>query len=203
MSVERFDHEAMLVHKHLMNKVQNGSKEEAIEAFGELYKLTYNYVKVTVFTGLPRRMASFVHDIVSETFVNLWQSRMRYKNQYEVCSWIHTSAKLRLIDFYRKHMISRDNKNKEHVPLESIEGYKDKFSYKNEEEIFDHETKLVLRHQIDKLPEPHKTILIEHVYNQRDSFQIAKIVDYSQRSVNTYIVKAKELIISRMKDKQL
>lgn len=198
MSILRFDHESMLVHKHLMNKVQNGTIKESSDAFGELFKLTYDFTLLHARLALPNRFRGHAHDLVSTVFLGLWKSRMSYNPKYEVCNWIHGSVRRRATDFYRLNMISRDNKNKELFYLEEIEDYKNKFSYVTIEDEFDHETRLVLRNRINKLPEPHRTITIESIYNSKDSFEIAKLVSYSQRSVNMYLVKAKKILAEEL-----
>lgn len=180
--------------------------------------------------GLRKYSFDFVQDpelcdeIVSQTFINVWEKIDQYNSEYSFSTWVYAIAKNVALGIIRY--------NNQHLSLnQSIDrgtGYKDKACEKlyhgmikkervdnnliytidfeinnqpsNKNESIDHLCEHV-KEEINNLEEPYKTVIYEREVNNLQLLDIAQKLNWNLSTVKTRLSKARKDVSHNLKNK--
>jgi RNA polymerase sigma-70 factor (ECF subfamily) len=162
--------------------------------------------------GLVSFSYNYVHDIdlareiVSKTFIAIWEKIDQYNNDYNFSTWVYAIAKnealgqLRL----RSKTISRDKLSENHSKLLKI--YTPLTSV-NIEVIGPSGEKLTsvlyekTLEEIENLEEPYRTVIFEREINNKKLQDIAADLGWNLNTVKTRLRKARKNVADTLKEK--
>jgi RNA polymerase sigma-70 factor (ECF subfamily) len=161
-----------------------------------LISFTYNYV----------HDIDLAREIVSKTFIAVWEKINQYNKDYNFSTWVYAIAKNEALGQLRikSKTLSRDKLSenlsrllKVYTPLTSI----------NIEVIGPSGEKLTSAlyektlEQIEKLEEPYRTVILEREINNKRLQDIAADLDWNLNTVKTRLRKARKDVADMLKEK--
>lgn len=145
-------------------------------------------------------------DIVSQTFINIWEKINQYDCTYNFSTWAYAIAKNEALGQLR---LSKRNLSHEQLVINQskiLKLYEVPFIMDleclgpNNNEITEHLYELTLK-EIDMLEEPYKTVMFEREINKMPLQDIAVILDWNLNTVKTRLRKARQDIADSLTKK--
>jgi RNA polymerase sigma-70 factor (ECF subfamily) len=161
-----------------------------------LISFTYNYV----------HDIDLAREIVSKTFIAVWEKIDQYNKDYNFSTWVYAIAKNEALGQLRlkSKTLSRDKLSENHskllkvyTPLTSI----------NIEVIGPSGEKLTLAlyektlEEIEKLEEPYRTVILEREINNKRLQDIAADLGWNLNTVKTRLRKARKDVAEMLREK--
>lgn len=166
----------------LMNRLKPG-----------LFSYVYNFIKDKEAT----------QDILSKTFIAIWEKSNQYNDKYNFSTWAYAIAKNESLHYIRESnkTVSREmlaenhskilklNSPVDNINIELIDGDDD-----NVMNLYNETIKVI--HSLD---EPYRTVMIEREINQKKLQDIASDLDWNLSTVKTRLRKAKVDVANKIK----
>jgi len=136
-------------------------------------------------------------EIVSQTFVNIWEKINQYDKTYNFSTWVYAIAKneaLGQLRLNKRNMSEQSMQNPRFLRL-----YSNSFNMDlecigpNNEEITEHLYDLTVK-EINLLKEPYKSVMFEREINNKPLQDIAECLDWNLNTVKTRLRKARQEI---------
>jgi len=152
--------------------------------------------------GLTSYIYKYVNDIsickeiISKTFISVWEKSDQYNNEYNFSTWVYAIAKNECLGYLRLHkkIMSHEGLTENHSKLLKI--YNPIFNMDTEvigpkkDELIDYLYKKTID-EILNLAEPYKTVMIEREINQKRLQDIAADLNWNLSTVKTRLRKAR------------
>lgn len=135
------------------------------------------------------------HEIVSQTFVNIWEKINQYNRTFNFSTWAYAIAKNEALGQLR--MLRRNVSEQSITDAQYIRIYSNTFTMDlecigpNGEELTDHLYDLAIK-EIGLLEEPYKTVMLEREINKKQLQEIAEDLEMNLNTVKTRLVKARK-----------
>jgi len=149
------------------------------------------------------------NDIVSKTFITIWEKIDQYNDKYNFSTWVYTIAKNECLHYIRenKKNISHEMLTENHSKLLKLYSPVENMNI----ELINQEEDIVVTlynktvEAINELKEPYKTVMIEREINNKKLHDIANDLNWKLSTVKTRLRKAKVDIANIIKknNKQL
>jgi len=158
-----------------------------------LLSFSYNFVK-------DRDLSQ---EVVSQTFIRIWEKIEQYNTKFKFSTWVYTIAKNEALGIIRngRKNISFDKYMNNHSRLLQI--YNPVFNMNTEcigpsgeqltQELYDASISA-----INDLDEPYKTVMIEREINQKQLNDIADYLDWNLSTVKTRLRKARKDVADKL-----
>ena len=152
-----------------------------------LFSFAYNFVKDK----------DLANEVVSQTFIAIWEKIEQYKPEYNFSTWAYAIAKNEALGIIRSNnrTMSHDKLTENHSKL--LNTYNPVFIMNTEflapsgeelvQKLFDASISAI--HQLN---EPYKTVMIEREINQKQLHEIAIDLDWNLSTVKTRLRKARK-----------
>jgi len=158
-----------------------------------LLSFSYNFVK-------DRDLSQ---EVVSQTFIRIWEKIEQYNTKFKFSTWVYTIAKNEALGIIRnsRKNISFDKYMNNHSRLLQI--YNPVFNMNTEcigpsgeqltQELYDASISA-----INELDEPYKTVMFEREINQKQLNDIANDLDWNLSTVKTRLRKARKDVADKL-----
>jgi len=158
-----------------------------------LLSFSYNFVK-------DRDLSQ---EVVSQTFIRIWEKIEQYNTKFKFSTWVYTIAKNEALGIIRnsRKNISFDKYMNNHSRLLQI--YNPVFNMNTEcigpsgeqltQELYDASISA-----INDLDEPYKTVMFEREINQKQLNDIANDLDWNLSTVKTRLRKARKDVADKL-----
>lgn len=164
-----------------------------INAFTPLYQHSQNYVYTCIYKIVNGNdnAGDAISDIMSDTYVEIYQSLNKLQNIDSFLSWAGTIASRKSLDYLKK--------NSKYVLLQdedaSFDGLEDSEEIIPEVVLQDREKQRLVRDIIDReLTEMQKLCIVMYYYNELKQKDIAEKLDIPESTVKTNLKRAKAKI---------
>lgn len=166
--------------RQLLARVAEGDKAAFAQLYRALEKPLYGFV------ALKLNDPSEAHDIVHETFMQVWKSASAFEGRSAVKSWVFGIAYRKVVDVIRKQsrMVVSDD-----MPEETDDGVSAETCLLAAQSA-DH-----LRHCLGTLKEDHHVAIRLAFYEDLGYREIASITDVPEGTVKTRIFHAKRALM--------
>ncbi len=135
------------------------------------------------------------NDMVSKTFITIWEKIDQYNDQYNFSTWAYTIAKNECLHYIRenKKTISHEMLTENHSKLlklySPVENMNIELIHQEDDIIVTLYNKTV--EAINELKEPYRTVMIEREINNKKLHDIAADLNWNLSTVKTRLRKAK------------
>lgn len=146
------------------------------------------------------------NEIVSQTFINIWEKIEQYNSAYNFSTWVYAIAKNEALGQLRllKKNLSHEQLTANHSSLLKVYStpvYMDlECVGPNGEELTQHLYDLTIK-EINLLEEPYKTVMYEREVNQKQLQDIAEHLEWNLNTVKTRLRKARQEIAQNLTKK--
>ncbi|MBU1176151.1 MAG: sigma-70 family RNA polymerase sigma factor [Alphaproteobacteria bacterium] len=141
-------------------------------------------VRVYRFVLRLARNETLAEDVVSETFLKVWQKAASYGGQARVSTWLLSIARNEAISVLRK---------KTEAPLDDDAGFEQEDESDTQDVLTAKKDKgVVMRKCIDKLSDAHREIIDLVYYQDCSVAEIAKMLDIPENTVKTRMFHARK-----------
>jgi RNA polymerase sigma-70 factor, ECF subfamily len=158
-----------------------------------LYSYAYNFVKDK----------DIANDVVSQTFISIWEKIEQYKTEFNFSTWAYTIAKHECFGILRNKnkILSYDKYMNNHSKL--LQLYNPVFNMNTECLGLDKENMTQKLYDasisaIKELDEPYKSVMIEREINQKQLNEIAKDLNMNLSTVKTRLRKGRKDIAEKL-----
>ncbi|MCM1120665.1 MAG: RNA polymerase sigma factor [bacterium] len=183
---------AELNHQYLAGLVLR-FKGQDINAFAELYTLTYN--KVYLYARRYLRDEHLAQDAAQEIYIVAYRNINKLSDPTLFVAWLNR------ISFHVCYDIAQKQNN--HYDLaepELLNLIRDEHPDSNPETLVLHASELQMLHQaMDELPFHERSVLIMRYYNDMKLDEIASAMDLSRSTVKRYIASGRDHLAHKLK----
>jgi len=143
------------------------------------------------------------NDVVSKTFITVWEKIEQYNTKFNFSTWVYAIAKNECLHFIKESnkTISHEMLTENHSKLLKLYSPIDNINIElidNKEDVFVSLYKETVK-VINSLDEPYKTVMIERELNNKKLQDIAKDLDWNISTVKTRLRKAKLDVAKKIK----
>jgi len=144
-----------------------------------------------------------VNEIVSQTFINIWEKIHQYNTKYNFSTWAYAIARNEAIGYLRQ---SKRNLSHEQLAANhsrTLKLYSGAFHIDiecmgpNNQEITTYLYDLTIK-EINSLSEPYRTVMIQREVDKKQLHDIAEHLDWNLNTVKTRLRKARKEIANRL-----
>lgn len=173
----------------LLNLIQRTVDGES-EAFAVLYEAYYNKIYYLCLKLLQNR--DDANDIAQETFASAFENLRRLSNAFAFESWLKTIAVNKCKNYLKKckPVLFSQYDNEDHTEF-LIE---DENAENAEEAFDDFETRRIINHIIDQLPDEQRICIILYYYDEKTVSEIAEFLECSNGTVKSRLNYARKKI---------
>lgn len=181
-----------LNHQHLAGLVIRFQQRD-IEAFAELYSLTYN--KVYNYARHYLKDAYLAQDAVQEIYISAFRNIDKLSDPTLFVAWLNRISFHVCYDVQQKQFGRQD-----FADPELLELVRDEYPGSNPEALVLHVNEIERLHQaMEELPFHERSVLIMRYYNDMKLEEIASAMDLSRSTVKRYIASGKEHLAFKLK----
>jgi len=150
--------------------------------------------------------ADMSQDIVSQTFINIWEKLDQYNSKWNFSTWAYSIAKNTALGYLRekKKNLSRDKLSENHSKVLKIYTPQTVMDLEvigpNDAELIDFLHNETIK-EIYNLKEPYKTVMIQRVVHDKKIKYIAGDLNWQESTVKTRLRKARRDIADILKNK--
>jgi len=145
-----------------------------------------------------------INEVLSQTFISVWEKVDQYNSKYNFSTWVYAIAKNAALGQIRNRNrnLSHDKLTENHSKILKMYAPTDNF---NDEVIGPVGEELVQQlydaslNAINKLKEPYKTVMIEREVNRKQLQTIADELGWNTSTVKTRLRKARKDIANNIK----
>ncbi len=168
---------------NIIDKIRNGDEY----AFRDLFKT--NYKSLVKYTNRYIQNTQTAEDIVCDVFLKLWQERKRLQ--------INISVKAYLFRMVRNHSLNY-LKTKKPELLDSFSLNLSLSSLATDEQVNLDEITKYIQEAIAELPERSRSVFTMHRYDNLKYSEIAEVLNISEGTVETHMVRALKFLRKRL-----
>lgn len=181
-----------LNHQHLAGLVIRFQQRD-IEAFAELYSLTYN--KVYNYARHYLKDAYLAQDAVQEIYIAAFRNIDKLSDPTLFVAWLNRISFHVCYDVQQKQFGRQD-----FADPELLELVRDEYPGSNPEALVLHVNEIERLHQaMEELPFHERSVLVMRYYNDMKLEEIAGAMDLSRSTVKRYIASGKEHLAFKLK----
>ena len=195
-----------------MQKKSNSIQAVALEFIDKRDNTTFRTLINRLKPGLISYTYKYVKDmdlckeIVSKTFIAVWEKLDQYNPKYNFSTWVYAIAKNESLGQLRaqKRMLSHEKLTENHSRV--LKAYSPIVTMNTEvigpsgDELTDVLYEKTIT-EIEELDEPYRTVMIEREINQKRLQNIAEDLDWNLSTVKTRLRKARKDIAKSIKEK--
>lgn len=195
-----------------MHKKENSIQALALEFLNNKNNKTFKILIDRLKPGLISFVYKYVKDIdlsleiVSKTFISVWEKLDQYKECYKFSTWVYAIAKNEALGQLRlqKRTISREKLIENHSKILKL--YTPVVTMDLEcigpsgENLISYLHNKTLK-EINNLSEPYKTVMVEREIKNKKLKEIANDLDWNLSTVKTRLAKARRDIAISIKEK--
>ena len=195
-----------------MQKKSNSIQAVALEFIDKRDNTTFRTLINRLKPGLISYTYKYVKDmdlckeIVSKTFIAVWEKLDQYNPKYNFSTWVYAIAKNESLGQLRaqKRMLSHEKLTENHSRV--LKQYSPIVTMNTEvigpsgDELTDVLYEKTIT-EIEELDEPYRTVMIESEINQKRLQNIAEDLDWNLSTVKTRLRKARKDIAKSIKEK--
>jgi len=195
-----------------MEKKNKSIQAIALDFIEQRDEQTFRKIIMRLKPGLLSHTYKFVNDlelskeIVSKTFISVWEKVDQYKPEFNFSTWVYAIAKnealgqLRLANRFVSHdELSENNSNVLRCYNPVVNMNVESFGPSGEEVTY-HLYDTVIN-EMKLLSEPYRTVIIEREVNQKSLQEIADILNWNLSTVKTRLRKARFDLAQSVKEK--
>jgi RNA polymerase sigma-70 factor (family 1) len=180
--------------KALFRKIKNSD----FDAFRELYDSEFSSLYAYACRFVNQK--DIAKDITQETFLSLWEHRVKIRSIKNVKGYLHKNIKNRCLNYFKHLKIEENHRDKAYIELKEIElnspdKYNNIFAYIDQEELKTRVNKI-----LDKLPDERRKVFELSRFEGLKNHEIAKKLELSVRTVDTQIYRALKTFKEQLKD---
>jgi len=143
------------------------------------------------------------NEILSQTFINIWEKIDQYDSKYNFSTWTYTIAKNEALGQLRTNKKTVSHEQLTESQSKTLRLYSDVFYMDIEciapsgEELTYHLYELTLK-EINLLSEPYKTVMYEREINKKQLEDIAEDLNWNLNTVKTRLRRARQEVAKKL-----
>lgn len=177
----RFD-----LHKDLINKCLKNDKKAQLKLYNLYAKAMYN-VSLNIVNNTQQ-----AEDLMQEAFISAFKNLQHFRGEVTFGAWLKRIVVNKCLDYLKRKKVQFEPLEEQNLPSVELT--------ENEESVFNHKNIQEIKEQINNLPDGYRTIISLYIFEGYDHEEIAQILNISPSTSRSQYVRAKSLLIKRLKE---
>ena len=170
-----------------------------ITQFSKIYEINRPYFMVVARSYVRNLMVA--EDLVTDTFVSLWESREKLDNNSNIPAYLLVSLKRRCLNWLRDQKIHLKKENDINtLTLRIIESSINSLEFAKFNPIYHNEIVEIVKKQLNKMPERTGSIFMANRFYEKTYIEIAKEYGLTTSQVKFELQKAIAILRKALKD---